>query len=269
MTQEVLSRINLPLPSVPFGGDFSVFGYWLDGGEMERRFRSQLGAQPKSVCLGNMGKLYFYSSYGDVAEDQDVIALKLGFLRSADGSPLSSRKLLENSWVGAGSIQSGCFAGNALVVCLQKDTPNFTAYKSLLGVPQLYYYQSAQGVLCSDRLSCLLKLLGPLELNEDAIPMHFLFRSVPGEGTYYRGIRRLMPGQLAHWKQGTQVHTRISTIQDWQQASAVPAPVSLERLDAAFDRVVGDYIRQAKAAGAETSTLLSGGVELEPGAVLC
>ena len=71
-----------------------------------------------------------------------------------------------------------------------------------MAVPQLYYSVSLGGIVCSDILRILIQVLPNVELNEDVLPQHFLFRSVYGSATYFRGIERLIPGQYLRWVDG-------------------------------------------------------------------
>lgn len=137
-----------------------------------------------------------------MAEDDESFVLKLGFLRSTEMTALSAKQLLEQHFVRPNAIESGRLRGNALVACLGKKENSFSVYQTLLGVPQLYYAEINGGFVCSDRLKCIVQLLDRVDFNEDIVPMHFLFRSTPGDLTYYRQIRRLLPGEFLHYSEG-------------------------------------------------------------------
>ena len=245
-------------------GDFSVFGYTRNFDRtLKSRFTAKLGIIPQKISIGNAGELFFYTTYGDLAETEDSVAIKLGFLRSLEKYPLTSKILLEKNLVGPGFIQHHEMHGNGLVVCLGKKDPKFTAYKSILAVPQLYYYELNGDVICSDRLSCLVKLLDRIELNEDVVPMHFLFRSIPGDLTYYRHIKRMLPGQFIRWNDGKICEQSLQSINDFNATYTLKGndATSLGTLFTALDEVVGDYHIQAGNSGQSMATLLSGGVD--------
>ena len=147
------------------------------------------------VEIGASSNLFFYSSYGEVAETEQAVAIKLGFIRSS-GSTLSAKQLLSEKKMDPGSIDTGRISGNGLIVCLSKTDLIFSSYKTILGVPQLYYAIFDHGIICSDRLMCVVKLINRIELNEEMIPMYFLFRSTPGDFTYYRQIKRVNAGAI-------------------------------------------------------------------------
>ena len=79
--------------NLPFG-DFTVFGFTCDPGFVKHTLTKRLGIIPKIFEIGSLGQFYFYSSYGDVSETDEVLVLKLGFLRSTTKSPLTSQQLL-------------------------------------------------------------------------------------------------------------------------------------------------------------------------------
>jgi len=242
-------------------GDFSVFGYTKNYEEsLKSRFIEKLGINPHKICLGNAGDLFFYTSYGNVAETNEAIVVKLGFMRSLEKSPLTSKAILEKKLIGPGFIRSSEMRGNGLIYCFGKTSPKFVAYKTILGVPQLYYYELNGEIICSDRLSCLVKLLDRVELNEDVVPMHFLFRSIPGGLTYYRHISRLLPGQFIRWVDG---QVREQSISEMDTTSILNGndTGSTNTISSALNEVVGDCYIQTNASGESVATLLSGGVD--------
>jgi len=97
-------------------GDFSVFGYTKNFEEsLKRRFIEKLGINPHKIYLGNAGDLFFYTSYGDVAETNEAIVVKLGFMRSLEKSPLTSKAILEKKLIGPSFICSSEMRGNGRI----------------------------------------------------------------------------------------------------------------------------------------------------------
>ena len=67
-------------------GDFTVFGFTRNPGSMIQRLSARLGIAPRTIDFGSLGQFFFYTSYGDVAESEEALVLKLGFLRSTTKS---------------------------------------------------------------------------------------------------------------------------------------------------------------------------------------
>jgi asparagine synthetase B (glutamine-hydrolysing) len=244
-------------------GDFTLWGFARDPQRMTQQVAARLGVTPTCLTYGNAGCLFFYTTYGEVAESEEAVALKLGFLRAPTGSPLSAQQLLQQHSVTPADVSPSTFRGNALVACLSKQSPTFMAFKTLLAVPQLYYAAWDGGLLCSERLRCVVDLLDEVAVNEAALPMHFLFRSVPGALTYIRGVERLLPGHLLRWHEGA---SSVRQLQDLRFADSDLAftrgdAAERERLYETLDLVLGDYMAQIEAGGQQSVTLLSGGVD--------
>ena len=244
-------------------GDFSLFGYTKESIEtFKDRVQNRVGIVPRTINFGTSGHLFFTSTYGDVAESEEALTLKLGFLRSPTGSPLSAQQLLKQKIANPERIDSGAVKGNALIVCCAKTEMVFSAHKTLLGVPQFYYSITDGGIICSDRLRCIVRLLDRVELNEEIIPMHFLFRSTPGNLTYYRQIWRLLPGESLRWKNGELCLKLVQNFRFFDNRNrSFDEASSIESLYKTLREVVGDSVNQVEKSGGSLATMLSGGVD--------
>jgi asparagine synthetase B (glutamine-hydrolysing) len=251
------------LGSNPLLGDFTVFGFTRDPGFLNQRLSVQLGIIPQTIEIGSLGWLFFYTSYGDVAQSEEAIVLKLGFLRSTTKSNLNAQQLLEQKLVQPRSINTDAFSGNGLVIGISKTEPIFSAFQTLMGVPQLYYSLSDDGILCSDDLHCLVSLIPHCELDEGILPQHFLFRSVYGSSTYFKGVERLIPGYDLKWQENkTEIKLQRSLDAVTVEAQYIREDVrALNLISEALESVIGNYTAQIESTGKGLATLLSGGVD--------
>ena len=175
---------------------------------------------------------------------------------------MSAQQLLDNKLVNGKSIHFDAFAGNGLVVGISKQEASFCAFQTLMSVPQLYYSETPEGVVCSDVLRCLVQLLPHCDLNETILPQHFLFRSVYGSDTYFQGVKRLIPGQYLRWVDGN-IEVRLARIMDVvaEEAQYIREDDrAVNLLCESLEGVVGDYVRQIEGMGKGYANLLSGGV---------
>jgi asparagine synthetase B (glutamine-hydrolysing) len=244
-------------------GNFTVFGFTHDSAFIKHLLPFRLGINPQAFPFGSQGQIFFFTSHGDVAETEDTIVLKHGFLRSRTKSALTARQLLEEKLVGPQSIVPSAFSGNALVIGLSKTEPVFSAFKTLMAAPQLYFFISDDGIVCSDVLRCLVRIIPHRALNESILPQHFLFRSVYGSSTYYRGVERLMAGHQLKWVDGN-IATKLARSLDVvvEESQFIRNDSSaLNKLGETMQDVVGDYIDQIEKAGEKFANLLSGGVD--------
>jgi asparagine synthetase B (glutamine-hydrolysing) len=230
---------------------------------LKRRFSDSLGVVPRIIDFGDTGHFFFHTSYGDVAETEEAIALKLGFVRSRSKCPLSSQQLLHQELVTPRRIDHDALRGNTLIACLSKTKAEFVVFKNLVSLPQLYYWKSGNQFMAADNLRCLIAAIGHVELNQDIIPYHFMFRHAPGTLTYFRNVERLFPGQLLQWREGNLEVRRVQNFRFPDSDSAFER-VDWDSANAAYEElqnVVGAYIRQIEEAGHSFGNLLSGGVD--------
>ncbi len=260
---EYSRRLILNFKSSSKFGDFTVFGFTYNPSVVLQRLSSMLGIAPLTFEIGSLGKIFFYTSYGDVAESDEAIVLKLGFLRSTTKSILTAQQLLEQKLVEPKSIDTDAFSGNGLVVSLSKNEPILSAFQTLIAVPQLYYSNSLDGIVCSDDLRCLVSIIPNCELDETILPQHFLFRSVYGSSTYFRGVKRLIPGNYLKWEENKfeiKLCRNLDAITE-EGKYIRDNTHALSQVSDVLDSVVGDYTTQVENAGQGLANLLSGGVD--------
>jgi len=244
-------------------GDFTILGFTKEPGKLLRKLSERLGVVPRTIDFGNAGQFFFYTSYGDVAETEQAMALKLGFVRSQTKSPLSAQQLLDQKIATPRRINHDAFRGNALIACFSKTEAKFVAFKNLVSLPQLYYWMSGDELIGSDNLRCLVAVLDRVELNKDIVPFHFMFRHAPGTLTYFQNVQRLFPGQLLKWQEG---NLDVRCVQDLRFPDN---ELSFERADSysvttlyqELKDVVGAYITDVERSGHGLGNLLSGGVD--------
>ena len=241
----------------------TIFGFTaMPGRLVKRKLTDCLGIVPRTIDLGRSNTFLLYTSRGDVAETENALALKLGLARTPDRSPLSAQQLLDRRFVSPQCIDPHAFRGNALVASFSKAEPRFSLFRTFLAGPPLYYCVDDDGILCSDRLRCLIELLDRLELDEAAVPEHFCTLGTHGSRTYFRNVHRLMPGQQLRWHEG---RAEVELVKDFRSLEADPtlgqiddhSPLTYEWLKG----LVGAYIRDFEESGSDFGNLLSGGVD--------
>jgi asparagine synthetase B (glutamine-hydrolysing) len=245
-------------------GDFTLFGFTQEPETfLQHKLPSRLGISPRTIDFGDAGHFFFYTSYGDVAETDKVLVLKLGLVHSPQGGALSAQKLLDRRLVSPREVKADELRGNSLIACFSKTAPEFVAYKTLLSMPQLYYSTHSQALLCTDGPRPHLALLDQVEASEEAIVQHFLFRYALGAYTYFRDIHRLPSGQLLRWRAGDM---ELKQMRDLRPEANAPAfdrvdARSLQALYEAMKNVMGAYIEDIESAGHRFGNMLSGGVD--------
>ncbi|MDH4135312.1 MAG: asparagine synthase-related protein [Anaerolineae bacterium] len=245
-------------------GDFSIFGFTKNPDLFLRHtLPSRLGITPRTIDFGTAGRFFFYTTWGDVAETDESIVLKLGLLHSAQRTPISSQQLLDQELIDPRSVNADALRGSALVACFSKTSPVFSVYKTVMSMPQLYFSKLDDGVLCTDGPRPHLALLDRVAINEEAVVQHFLFRFVLGRHTFFEGINRLLPGEIFLWNDGS-VDTHFL-----RGYHPDPGCISFNRASAdtigklyeEIRSVMGAYISDVKETSCGFGNMISGGVD--------
>lgn len=245
-------------------GDFTLFGFTKEPQTfLQHELPDRLGISPRTIDFGEAGHFFFYTSYGDVAETDAVIVLKLGLAHSPQGDPISAQQMLDRKLVSPGEIKAHALRGNSLIACFSKTDPEFSVYKTLLSMPQLYYSTHSQALLCTDGPRPHLALLDRIETSDEAIVQHFLFRYALGNYTYFRNIQRLLSGQLFRWRRGD---IELKQLRDLHPEPGAPTfdHIDSRSIDALYEEmsnVVGAYIKDIEAVGGRFGNMMSGGVD--------
>ncbi|MDX1522224.1 MAG: asparagine synthase-related protein [Anaerolineae bacterium] len=244
-------------------GDFAVFGFSKPSASPVRNKLHAWGATPQTIEFGQAGHFYFYSTYGDVAETDQTLGLKLGFARTPGLTALSTAALLSQKLLTPQDIQPDNIRGNAVIAAVSKTSPELSVYQTIFATPQLFYSASEGEIVCSNSLRCLVNLLDRVELDEERLPAHFMFQLVPGPLTYYKNVYRLFPGQKLHWKAGK---LDVRYVKDLQFADSRQQITKVDQNTPSliYERirdVVNVYIDDAAQAGQRVENLLSGGVD--------
>ena len=215
------------------------------------------------VPLKDYGYFFFnVPSFSDLAMNEEMVAIKLGQVRSGNEF-ITTSTILNRGWITPSDANHEDICGNALVLCFSNHKPHFCVYKPLNSIWQLYYFVNEKYIFCTNNLHLMTELMDDPQLNPDAIPMHFLFRSVPGHQTYLKDVYRLCPGEILKWHDETlniklcRDYHVFSPEGSYQQVTSTAADHFYEQLK----WVVNVYMKELNTNGYSTATMLSGGVD--------
>lgn len=214
--------------------------------------------------LGAAGAFFVAGDGLDLAEDGALLVAQFGGLRSPVGAALAARDLLERRLVRADGIDAGALTGNGLALAIDKRAPRFAAYATFLSLPQLYFSSIGDGFAAASEPRLLLPLLDRVEIDEAAVPAHFLFRFVSGETTYFAGMRRLLPGSVLTFDAGELRQRRARTLRD--VAAGAPRFDGIDAegvawIDGAMGELTSRWVERCRGLDREVGNLLSGGLD--------
>lgn len=248
-------RIGTPL--------FSLFGVTPRNQEwLAAQITSRLGVAPAVVHYPNGECGFYYTTHGEIQETGESACLKLGFLRSPDGAPLTVDAALERR-LNAGDLAGGAISGNGYLVRFHKLEPRLAIFMTFMATAQVYYAPWEGGVLFCTDLRVLLRLIGGVELNEEALPLHLMFRVLPGPMTYFRKVSRMFPGETIAWRDGA---LEVRRSRDMFAPAEKPA---FDRLDSAvyeeyyqrLSAIMRSYLHEIERRNGRVANELSGGVD--------
>jgi asparagine synthetase B (glutamine-hydrolysing) len=244
--------------------------HWLIGGLVKspsvRKLEQRLGQAEvlHSIPLDPYGAFLLTGpSYLDWAENAEMIVAKLGFARVGENF-LTASELLDSGAVTPVDIDHSRVRGNALVLCCDKRHPRLCACKTLLSVQQLYYAETDDALIVANNLGAIADFAGKKEIDPKAIPLHFIFRSVPGNLTYFSGISRLRPGETLY-REGanTRVVLRntVRTLVEGERSTQRAGPETANGLYNQLQGTMARYLRATSDTEAHWTMLLSGGID--------
>lgn len=122
------------------------------------------------------------------------------------------------------------------------------------GEKPLYYAERPEGVYFASEAKALLAIPGmERRLDASALDAYLAFLHVPYEETFFRGIRRLMPGEQLVVREG-----RVVLRRTWWSLPEIDAPADpVEALRATFS----DVVRHKLQADVPIGVFLSGGID--------
>ncbi len=244
-------------------GLFSVFGYTRRDGEwLTGFFKDRIGVNPAiDTCPGHSLR-FLYSNQGQTQQTGTSTYLALGFVRSADGQPLGldedcERKLTPDDF------EIGSVSGNGYLVRFRNSEPAFTVFPTFMATSQVYYMPWEGGILCATDLRVLLRLAGEVAINEDALPLHLMFRIAPGPNTHFKGIARVFPGEILDWRDGA---LKVKHLRDTYCPPERPIYDHLDRSQCqgymgSLSRIMASYVHAIEGRNGRVGNELSGGVD--------
>jgi hypothetical protein len=219
-----------------------------------------LGDHAQSFSLPGYGHFFFTApTYADIAQSDEAVWIKLGCIHDGEHL-LRTKDIVRRGWVSTDDVQVDAIQGSATLIGLVKREPRVIVYRNLLSVPEIHYWTDDSVLIATDNLRLMVDLIPDPQLNEEALPQHFMHFDLYGGHTYVRGVSQLLVGEMLTWHDG---NLNIDLRRDLRALSApeTKKPVNAETVDWFFGQmkqVVSVYIEGSVH---NSATLLSGGVD--------
>lgn len=126
------------------------------------------------------------------------------------------------------------------------------------GTKPFYYYETADGnLLYGTTIRGIMEQPGFVkELNEEMLQLYLSLTYVAGENTFFRGLKKLLPGRYLIWQNG-----RLSISRYWMPEFHPDKSRTLEQWADEIHRTVGEIMPEVKTKEEYAESFLSGGVD--------
>lgn len=126
------------------------------------------------------------------------------------------------------------------------------------GIKPLYYYQNAAGeLLFGSEIKSFLEHPGfEKALNEDQLPLYLSYQYSPGEDTFFKGVKKLLPAHWLEWRDG-----RVTVERYWRPEFAPDPAPSLADWENSISAAMQESVQAHKIADVEVGSFLSSGVD--------
>ena len=240
---------------------YFLFGIVNDKSSMGlRTVRDSFNGQLHHWPIDGYGS-YFYTLpfYADKAETDQYMLILLGKFHDAE-KIITAEDAIHLGWVSKKEVKIDKFLGDGVIILFDKQEPHCEIYRNLLSASLMYYLRNDEDFIASDNLRLASLFQADRELSEAGLLQHFLSRYTYGRETYFKGVSRLMVGELLTWSRSD---LRVNLVRD------IKKPFNPENQKAVSKETSSWYFEQLKHTvgiylnGREKSSamLLSGGVD--------
>ncbi len=138
------------------------------------------------------------------------------------------------------------------------DEQKLFCLRDQFGTKPFYYYQTADGkLLYGTMLRTILDSEGFVkELNPDMLQIYMSLTYTIGEDTFFKGVKKLLPGRYLIWKNGTLTIERY-----WKPEFRPDNEKSLESFADEIHETVAQMMQEVKTPEETAYSFLSGGVD--------
>jgi len=138
------------------------------------------------------------------------------------------------------------------------DADKWICVRDHFGTKPFYYFQTADGrLLCGTMIRDIMQQEGFVkELNEKMLQIYLSLTYVAGEETFFKGLKKLMPGCLLEWQNGEIRITRY-----WKPEFHPDESRTLEDWADEIHETVQQMMKEIKTPDETAESFLSGGVD--------
>lgn len=157
----------------------------------------------------------------------------------------------------------GCDMGNHLYgmfafALWDEEEKKLFCMRDHFGTKPFYYYETADGqLLCSTSIRKIMEQPGFVkELNEEMLQIYMSLTYVAGENTFFRGLKKLLPGRYLVWQ-----NRKLKIERYWTPQFCPDESKTLEEWADEIHTTIGRIMPEVKDENETAESFLSGGVD--------
>ena len=136
-------------------------------------------------------------------------------------------------------------------------TKTLFAARDYYGIKPFYYYRDGDVLLFASEIKAFLNHPDfKKEFNEEQLPLYLSCQYSPGEDTFFKGVRKLMPSHYLIWSEGSLSLTRY-----YEPQFDIDEQKTESEWVEDIDRIMADSVRAHKISDVEVGSFLSSGVD--------
>ena len=138
-----------------------------------------------------------------------------------------------------------------------KNTKELFGARDIFGIKPFYYYKKGKEFMFGSEIKSFLAHPGfKKELNEEQLPLYLSYQYSPGEDTFFKGVKKLMPAHWLEWKAG-----QLTVQRYWQPKFDPDDSRTLEEWEDEISAAMKESVQAHKIADVEVGSFLSSGVD--------
>lgn len=139
-----------------------------------------------------------------------------------------------------------------------EDEQKLFCLRDQFGTKPFYYYVTEDGkLLYGTMIRQILDQEGFVkELNEKLLQIYMSLTYIPGEETFFKGLKKLLPGRYLVWQNG-----KLEIVRYWKPEFHPDESKTLEDYAEELHQTLKEIMPETKAADEEIDSFLSGGVD--------
>ena len=129
--------------------------------------------------------------------------------------------------------------------------------RDFFGIKPFYYYQTGDTLLFGSEIKSFLSHPKfKKELNQEQLELYLTFQYSPGEKTFFKGVKKLLPAHCLTWQDG-----KVTVRRYWQPEFSAVEGKSLQQWETEIEDVMKGSVAAHKISDVEVGSFLSSGVD--------